>query len=996
MDGRRAMSLVAQQTDAPLRQFGADLSVSTRLHPWLTARDPDDGGRVANWHHQVPADSQPAAVPGYLQQAFPGYHGIVWYWCEIDLPGLRPGERVGVRFGAVSYRAEFWLDGDYLGVHEGSGQINLEITHRCGSGQRGLLAVRLLNPTTRRIDGLVLAETPGANAFDEDGYWPGRLYNYGGITGEVDLVRFSDVGLGDLQVIADLATFTVEVGFGIRNDTGSPLEMTWQCGLGAGNGTLVRRSGRLNVPAGGRRMTCKLPVSEPQTWSPDRPFCYDVDVTVLEARSAASAEPGSIHTGRVRTGFRSLTVGADGFFVLNGDRIFLRSTHTGNHVPSGLDGRQRAALLRQDLLNAKAVGLNMVRFIASRGTPEQLDLCDELGLLVYEECNGSWPHGYSPDLEKRFDAEMRETIGRDRNHPCVVAWGLLNETTDGPMFRHAAAALPLVRELDHTRLVLLGSGRWDGDRSIGSVCNPGHDSWQHLWGSEAPDGGRMAVDPGAADELGFVDGMGDLHLYPRVPHSAQDIALLRSMGIGGKPVFLSEYGIGSLFDAVREGLNLELIGAAMDLAEPSVIAAMAERYRADFQRFGLASVFAFPEDLFEDSYRTHSEHRRRGLNAMRANPLLAGHNITGMLDHAVTGEGMWTFARRELKPGVVDAVTDGLAPLRWNIHLDPMHSTVGGALHVDVSLADEAVLSPGRYAGAIRIAGPAGPVWQHEMTVAVPDPVGSRVVHPVLSVDLPADLGAGRYRVTATLHRGAAPHGRTATFIRTDPVGPLSGVGPVWLPVPDDELATWLDERGVTVDGPEGPEGNGSTAGGTAQSVVGGRPPIVLVSAAQPLAGSTWRAVCTAVRAGATAVLLDPAGTVGCQVWRQSPLLHVEIQQDREWLYHSEWIGLRHPLFTDLPGPGLLDWSWYGQTLPRASVLTALEPTDIAAVAIGVGQPRPGGYTSGFVAAGWSVGAGRVVTSTFRLLEQLGKEPAAALLLANLLRSEAGGRSSSD
>ena len=66
-------------------------------------------------------------------------------------------------------------------------------------------------------------------------------------------------------------------------------------------------------------------------------------------------------------------------------------------------------------------------------------------------------------MAERFDRSLREMILRDRNHPSVVIWGLLNETPDSPVFRHAVGALPLLRELDPTRTVLLSSGRWDRD-----------------------------------------------------------------------------------------------------------------------------------------------------------------------------------------------------------------------------------------------------------------------------------------------------------------------------------------------------------------------------------------------------------------------------------------------------------------------------------------------------------------------------------------------------
>ena len=90
----------------------------------------------------------------------------------------------------------------------------------------------------------------------------------------------------------------------------------------------------------------------------------------------------------------------------------------------------------------------MIRFIAGIAHPWQLDACDEIGLMVYEESLAGWCLADSPAMAQRFDRSVAEMVHRDRNHPSVVIWGLLNETPDGPVFRHAVESLQLVRFLD--------------------------------------------------------------------------------------------------------------------------------------------------------------------------------------------------------------------------------------------------------------------------------------------------------------------------------------------------------------------------------------------------------------------------------------------------------------------------------------------------------------------------------------------------------------------
>ena len=81
--------------------------------------------------------------------------------------------------------------------------------------------------------------------------------------------------------------------------------------------------------------------------------------------------------------------------------------------------------------------------------------------MAYQESYATWLMQESPRLEELFDRSWAELIQRDRNHPSIVAWGLLNETVDGPVFRHAVSSLKFVKSLDDTRVVMLNSCRSD-------------------------------------------------------------------------------------------------------------------------------------------------------------------------------------------------------------------------------------------------------------------------------------------------------------------------------------------------------------------------------------------------------------------------------------------------------------------------------------------------------------------------------------------------------
>jgi hypothetical protein len=141
-------------------------------------------------------------------------------------------------------------------------------------------------------------------------------------------------------------------------------------------------------------------------------------------------------------------------------------------------------------------------------------------------------------------------------------------------FREAVSALPLVRSLDETRLVLLSSGRFDGHLDVGSVSNPGSAEWESTWGEEAA--GAPIVEMKYPSGIGI----GDFHLYPKVPQTPEMNHMLRTLGQNSKPVFLSENGIGSIMDVIHELRMYQQSGIPEDAEDFVLMRSMAERFSA--------------------------------------------------------------------------------------------------------------------------------------------------------------------------------------------------------------------------------------------------------------------------------------------------------------------------------------------------------------------------------------------------------------------------------
>src|SRR4029079_1642619 len=115
-------------------------------------------------------EARKAPVPGIIQQVFPDYHGIAWYWHRFrtaETPAAN--QRCVLHFGAVDYLADVWLNGVLIGGHEGGETpFTLDVTDALKPDGENLLAVRVLNPSDEPTDGIRLQETPHRNKFVAD------------------------------------------------------------------------------------------------------------------------------------------------------------------------------------------------------------------------------------------------------------------------------------------------------------------------------------------------------------------------------------------------------------------------------------------------------------------------------------------------------------------------------------------------------------------------------------------------------------------------------------------------------------------------------------------------------------------------------------------------------------------------------------------------------------------------------------------------------------
>jgi hypothetical protein len=918
---------------------------------WLIATDPDNTGIADQWWRETRTDAKTTQVPWIVQDPFPGYYGVAWYWKTFQVPEHPyEGGRYLLRFHAVDYRATVWLNDVHIGDHDGGETpFTLDATDAITRDAENALTVRVLSPGNEPIDGLTLDEIPHRNrTVDFSG---GNSIHLSGIIDSVELHLVPVIHIEDIFVQADRTDGTIHTTVSIRDSVDTPTPVDIEAVVTpASEGGVVDRTTTTETCVGAEHTTTLgLHVRNPHLWDTDDPFLYRVTIRI-------TTEFGTDES-TVRCGFRDFRI-QDGSFRLNGRRILLRGSHTGNHTPIGIELPHNPDLFRRDLVNVKAMGFNSIRFIAGMARRYQLDLCDEIGLLVYEETLAAWLLGDSDQMAQRFDDSLRGMILRDRNHPSVVIWGMLNETVDGPVFRQAVKALQVVRANDDTRMVILNSGRWDGDLSIGSYSNPGSDHWEYGMGFEAPDAGATAT-----NGEGYFPKVGDVHLYPRVPHTDETIRRLRTLGEGGGPIFFSEYGTGSAVDLYRVTRFFEQLGKT-DVQDAVYYRRMLGRFETDWQRWRLDEIWPDRADYFRECVAKMAAQRRIGLDAIRANPLIVGHNLTGTVDQGLTGEGLFTTFR-ELKPGTTDALFETLAPLRFCVFTDSVHVYTGQSVRVEVVLADEGVVPPGEYPIRVQVIDPDRTrIYDQTTSVRIEEAPGTGpLARLIFDESIPLHGPTGQYSVHVSCLHGMAPTGGTAVIHATDAtdIPPIETEIALWGDDPD--LVDWLETCNI----PTKPYSIGERG--------------IVIASGTP---HDFTELHHDIENGASVLFLTPEVlTVGDNQTAGIPEgKDIDVKEIRGWLYlKDEWTSA-HSVFEGLPGPGLMDYGYYLDLIPDALFEVVDETATVIAGAIRSSQ----NYDSGSMVSLHSHGEGYFILNTLLIRENLGTDPAAERIMRNIIR----------
>jgi beta-galactosidase/beta-glucuronidase len=485
---------------------------------WSFRHDDDWTGLDAGWAAGFP-DARDIVVPFPPESvasgvAEPGFHPVVWYSrtltrADLETAGLSDDSpRVLLHFGAVDYRASVWIDGAFVGSHEGGHTpFSFDVTHLVATGDEHTLVVRAED------DPHDLTQPRGKQDWHEDAHaiWYRRTT---GIWQTVWLEAVPETAVRSLRWIPlDHARVELTVGLTRKAPAGSRVRASLHWGERDEHlGTVD-----VTIPADTDVVGLVIPVARQDNgqaedelhWTPERPRLVDATVTLV-APSGAPVDVVSSYLG-----LRLVAVDR-GSFLLNDRPYDVRSVLNQGYWPDSHIAAPSHDAHRREVELIKDLGFNAARLHQKMEDPRFLYWADRLGLLVWGEAPGAY--AFSPTAVQRLMREWMDAVERDVSHPSIVTWVPINESwgvqhipSDTSQQAYARSLADVTRALDPSRPVISNDGwehvnsdiltvhDYEGDGAVLAATYSDADARERLLRGMGPATRRILVD-GVTDE----------------------------------------------------------------------------------------------------------------------------------------------------------------------------------------------------------------------------------------------------------------------------------------------------------------------------------------------------------------------------------------------------------------------------------------------------------------------------------------------------------------
>jgi beta-galactosidase len=399
---------------------------------WDFIFDTTNVGIDQRWYANPPETEMVANVPSTWEKQYGKYSGSIgFYFRKFTIDETFNVKRTFLRFYGSSFHTTIWLNGKIIGTNQGSyNRFDINIAKAIKSDEENLLCVRVATAAANRIEGTPILDLPVGTAYHN--------IPFGGIWNDVELINGGKSCILEANVIGDgdCGKFDIELRFSNPRNHSNKLLFI----LKAPNGELSKFERDIKLEKEDTTIKIPLQVKEFDLWSPETPNMYKLQVCLEKSYPVER-----------NFAFRKFDIYRNEFY-LNDAPIRVQGIVYGQTDPLNGVFNLESKLLKKDLKNLKELGFNAIRSGGAPLASAALKLCDELGILVFQDLPAQKQRSSKDGLELSRDL-ISDLITQSKTHPSLVVW-VLGSDNGTLMLENGTKLLKHVDQFDDSRAVL--------------------------------------------------------------------------------------------------------------------------------------------------------------------------------------------------------------------------------------------------------------------------------------------------------------------------------------------------------------------------------------------------------------------------------------------------------------------------------------------------------------------------------------------------------------
>lgn len=345
------------------------------------------------------------------------YQGPGWYRTQLDINNPYANGHTLLHFEGAGQKTDVYVYTTKVASHLGGyDEWTADITQAVEDFKRTDVFKKQFKgkvPVEIRCDNSRDLETIPSQLSDFNVY--GGIYRYLNLVYTPNLYIDKIFASASVDKAGQLGKLDIRARF---SNTGKTTAAQRRISIADPQGKVIASSMINSDQPGGDVEIGSFQVKKPVLWSPANPALYTVTVSI--------AANGQTYTQTEKVGFRNFEFVDNGPFMLNGKRLLLRGTHR-HEDHAGVAEAMTEDMMKQEMQLMKDMGVNFIRLGHYQQSRIILNLCDSLGVLVWEEepwCRG----GLGGDgYKNQSRAMLTNMIEQHYNHPSIILWGLGNE-----------------------------------------------------------------------------------------------------------------------------------------------------------------------------------------------------------------------------------------------------------------------------------------------------------------------------------------------------------------------------------------------------------------------------------------------------------------------------------------------------------------------------------------------------------------------------------------